>query len=370
MARVKVFVSSVIGGYEHFRSAASSAIDTLGHTLLRSEDFPASAETAQQACLSAVRESDIVVLLLGRRYGAPQASGLSATHEEYREARDQKPVLVLIEANVTAESQQDAFIHEVQEWASGHVAAAFSTPEDLKSKVVRSLHDHELAKSTGPVDESEMLERARALIPEQRGSASLASLIIAVVGGPHQQVLRPIELEDPDLARDLQREALFGDLAILEPSEGTEVTIEEDNLVLAQSQNSIAVDQSGSICIQQMAQEITRRGGLEIPAIIEEVIAEKLTLGIRFSGWVLDRIDPLHRLTDVVILSHLSGSSFMPWRTRTEHAASPNSGQVGFGRADTTVELTPPTRHRQALIHDVDRLTQDLTALLRRAGTQ
>jgi len=277
---------------------------------------------------------------------------------------------VLIEANVTAEPKQDAFIHEVQEWASGHVAARFSTPEDLKSKVVRSLHDHELATSTGPVEESEMLDRAKALIPEQRGSVSLPSLIIAIAGGPHQQVLRPIELEDPDLARDLQREALLGDLAILEPSEGTDVTIEGDNLVLTQSQNSFAIDQSGSICIHQMAQEITRRGGLEIPAIIEEVIAEKLTRGIRFSGWVLDRIDPRHRLTDVVILSHLSGSSFMPWRTRAEHAASPSSGQVGFGNADITVELTPRRRRRQALSHDVDRLTQDLTALLRRARTQ
>lgn len=370
MALVKVFVSSVIGGYEHFRAAAAAAVRTLGHTLLRAEDFPASSGTAQQACLAAVRESDVVVLLLGERYGAPQASGLSATHEEYREARDGRPVLVFVEADIAAEPEQEAFIEEVQEWASGNVTARFPTPEELKSKVVRALHDHELATSVGSVDESEMLDRARALIPEPRGSTMSPSLILVITAGPHQQVLRPMELEDPNLARDLQREALFGDLTILEPSEGTDATVEEDTLVLRQNQRSFTVDQSGSIRIKQPAQGTSRRGGQEISAIIEEDIVAKLGSGIRFGGWILDRIDPLHRLTDVVVVGHLGGSNFMPWRTRAEHAASPNAGQVGFGSADITVELTPPNRHRQALSHDVDRLTQDLTALLRRARPQ
>jgi hypothetical protein len=37
-----------------------------------------------------------------------------------------------------------------------------------------------------------------------------------------------------------------------------------------------------------------------------------------------------------------------------------------MGVSDPSVTLTPTTRHRQALIHDADRIAEDLVALLRR----
>jgi hypothetical protein len=370
MSHMKVFISSVIAGYEHFRAGAAEAVETLGHTLLRSEDFPASPGTAQQACLAAVRESDVVVLLLGARYGTPQESGLSATHEEYREARDGKPLLVFIEAGITPEPSQKAFIEEVQAWATGNVTANFSTQDELTSRLIRALHNHELATSSGAVDESEMLERAKALLPERHGMATSAHLVLAITGGPYQQVLRPAQLEDPELARDLQREALFGNQSVLDASEGTDVSIEDATLVLRQRERFVSVDQAGSICVGQPATRATGRGAMELTALIEEDLAEALARALRFSGWLLDRIDPVHRLSDVVIVVHLSGAGYMPWRTRAEHAASPNSGQVGLGAHDITVGLTPARRRRQALTHDVDRIAEDLVVLLRRERTR
>lgn len=370
MGDMKVFIGSVIAGYEHFRAVVAAAVETLGHSLLRSEDFPASSGTAQQACLAAVRESDLVVLLLGERYGAPQMSGLSATHEEYREARDRKPVLVFVEAGITPEPLQEAFIGEVRAWATGSVTGSFSTPEELSSRVIRALHDHELATSSGVIDESEMLDRAKALLPEQRGIAASSQLALAIAGGPHQQVLRPAELENPELARDLQREALFGDQSVLDASEGIEVSIDGTILVLKQRAGFVAVDQAGSMCIGQPAHQAPNRQGMELAALIEEDVTEALARAILFCGWLLDRIDPVHRLTDVVIAAHLSGAGYMPWRTRAQHAASPTSGQMGLGGDDTTVALTPARRHRQALTQDVDRIAGDLTVLLRRTRSE
>lgn len=367
---MKVFISSVIAGYEHVRAGAAKAVETLGHTLLRSEDFPALSGTAQQACLAAVRESDLVVLLLGERYGTPQESGISATHEEYMEARDRKPLLVFVEAGMTPEPSQKDFIDEVRAWATGNVTASFSTKEELTSRVIRALHDHELATATGSVDESEMLDRAKALLPERHGMTTSAHLVLAITSGPYQQVLRPAQLEDPELARDLQREALFGNQAVLGASEGTEVLIDDATLVLRQRERFVSVDQAGSICIGQPAKRVTSRDGMELAALIEEDVAEAIGRAVLFCQWLLDRIDPVHRLSDVVILAQLSGASYMPWRTRAEHAASPNSGQVGFGAQDITVGLTPARRHRQALTHDVDRIAEDLVVLIRRERTR
>src|SRR3546814_6259394 len=80
------------------RAAAKRAIETLRHDAVMAEDFGARASTPEVACLTGLRQSDLIVLVLGTRYGAKQASGLSATHEEYREARGRKPILTFVQA--------------------------------------------------------------------------------------------------------------------------------------------------------------------------------------------------------------------------------------------------------------------------------
>src|SRR5690348_16533457 len=97
---VKVFISSVIKGYEAYRAAAREAIETLRHHPIDAEGFSAAPGSPQHACRAAVREADVVVLLMGARYGDPLPSGMSATHEEYEEARDRKPVLLFVESDV------------------------------------------------------------------------------------------------------------------------------------------------------------------------------------------------------------------------------------------------------------------------------
>ena len=80
-----------------------------------------------------MRDADVVVLLMGERYGAVQPSGLSATHEEYREARDRKPVLVFVEECAAREPAQQVFLEEVQQWETGHLRVPYSSPETLRS---------------------------------------------------------------------------------------------------------------------------------------------------------------------------------------------------------------------------------------------
>jgi hypothetical protein len=98
---MKVFVSSLISGFEPFRAAACSAISTLRHEPVMAETFGARPNSPQVACLRELRESNVVVLILGSRYGAPQgSSGIAPTHEEFREARDRKPLLVFVQGEL------------------------------------------------------------------------------------------------------------------------------------------------------------------------------------------------------------------------------------------------------------------------------
>ena len=363
--KMKLFISSLLSGYGHFREAVRSAAETLGHKVITAEDFPATAGTPQQACLAGVREADVVVLLMGESYGAVQPSGLSATHEEYREARERKPVLAFIEQATSPDPKQAKFVEEVQAWATGHFRASYSDPGSLSRVVIRALHEHELAQSVGPVDEKELLDRATALVPQRHGMGGAAQLVLVIAGAPLQAVLRPAELDDPALARDVQREALFGSYPVLTSAEGTRIRVQDDALLFEQESASVLLDQVGSIRVIQAARSGNDRFRSDIPALIEEEITAALSRGLRFAGWLLDRVDPLRRITDVVLVTALAGAGYMAWRTRAEHAASPQSGQTGQGR-DGVVTLRPARRHRQSLTYDADRIAEDLVALLRR----
>ena len=113
MSRMKIFISSLITGMKTLRAAAKAGVVALGHEPVMAEDFGAVPRSPQVACLDGVRQAAMVVLVLGDRYGAKQASGISATHEEYREAKTRCPVLAFIQEPTSPEPEQAAFIAEV-----------------------------------------------------------------------------------------------------------------------------------------------------------------------------------------------------------------------------------------------------------------
>lgn len=135
---MKIFISSLITGMEPLRSAAREAISQLGHEPVMAENFGAKAQSPQIACLEGVRQSGLVVLLLGNGYGAKQATGLSATHEEYRDAKENRPVIAFVQEGITPDADQAAFIKEVQTWEGGLFRGNFDTAEKLKANVTRA----------------------------------------------------------------------------------------------------------------------------------------------------------------------------------------------------------------------------------------
>jgi hypothetical protein len=306
---------------------------------------------------------------LGGRYGPVQASGLSATHEEFREARSSKPTLVFVQQGISAESQQAALIAEARDWAGGGIAPSFRDADVLQAAIIRGLHDLELSRAAGTADPAEMIERARGLIPPSN-SVSDTSLAVAIACGPRQAVLRPTELEDRQLALDLMQAALFGDAALLDAADGTSTHVRGATLFIEQVRGRIGISAEGSILVVRPAH---RNHGWDagLSAVIEEDVTEDLVLALRFADQVLERIDPTSRLTHIAPAVALLRRAFSAWRTRAEHAANRNSMTVNVsGRDDAFAELTPPARPRPALRHQATELAQDLTALLRRSSTE
>ena len=308
---VKVFISSVISGLEEHRAAAREGAESLRHAVIAAEDFGASPGSTQQVCLAGVREADVVILLLGARYGTPQASGLSPTHEEYRVARGSMPVLVFVQAGVTFESGQEKFLEEVGGWEGGTYRESFDTPASLRTAVTRALHDWELSQQAGPVNEEDLVARVVALLPSRPSYTPGTSLLhVVVTGAPAQQLLRPGNLDDPALHSEMEQQALYGQYPVLDRGQGVQTGVSGITLTVRQANSEITVDEQGSIRITRPGRDAGDRGlsSVGIPSLIEEDVRDRAVAAIRYAGWLLDRVDPTRRLSRIALASRLDPS--------------------------------------------------------------
>lgn len=365
---MKVFISSVISGLQEHRAAAREGAESLRHAVIAAEDFGASPGSPQQVCLAGVRGADVVILLLGARYGTPQASGLSPTHEEYRAARGTKPVLVFVQAHVAAEPDQEKFIEEVSGWEGGTYRESFDTPASLRKGVTRALHDWEVSQQAGPVNEEDLVARAAALLPSRPSyTAGIPLLHIAVAGAPVQQVLRPGDLDDPALHSAMEQEALYGQPPILDRRQGVQTRVTGITLAVRQANAEITLDEQGSIRITLPGRDIASRGHstVGIASLIEEDVRARVAAAIHYAGWLLDRLDPTRRLSRVALACRLDGVGYMPWRTRQEAATSPNRANMNLSGLESAVS-SPVVLPRAALAFDAAKQAEDITVRLRR----
>jgi hypothetical protein len=364
---VKVFISSLIAGMQPLRAAARTATTTLRHQPLMAEDFGAQANSPQIACLKGVREADLVVLILGEPYGAVQPSGLSATHEEYREARGRKPILAFVQRGIKPDAQQKEFLDEVQGWETGLFREGFSGADDLEVAIIRALHQHDLAAAVAPVDPKDIVDRALAALPEkERGRHyGTGALVLAVAGGPRQSILRPQEIEDPSLAEDMHKESMFGETRILDRGKGCETELDGGTLVLSQEREGarITVDEHGTVGLRLPLTSQEKDFGFA--TLIEEDVHQQIMAGLRYTAWLLDRIDPTQRLSHIAIAARIAASEYAGWRTRQQQEANPRRASMGRG-GNADVDAVRVSKPRAALRLEAGPLSEDLLVLLRR----
>lgn len=364
---MRVFVSSVIRGMERHRAAVANAIESLGYSVIRSEDFGASTDSPRRACLEPARTADLTIVLLGANYGRPQSSGLSATHEEFREARDFGTVAVLVQNDMEPEPRQQEFLREAQDWATGRVTDTFSDADDLKSKATRLLHQHALRQQSGPVESSELLERARSWLPRPGQQHSSPRLHVIVTGGPRQEVIPPSVLDAQGFAGPIMQQALSGTEPVFTPAHGTRPVLERGQLRLVQDGGTIVLAEDGTVVVSVPAIRRDHEIRMPLPALIEDDIRSALAAALGFIGWVLDHVDSLGRLSHVVVLGAIESGSIYGWRTRAEHAANPHSMTMSMDqRHIVVVPEEPRVRPRAYLTANRDQLVEDLLARLRR----
>jgi hypothetical protein len=369
---MKIFVSSLIAGFADKRSAARRAITSLRHEAVMAEDFGAQPTSPQLACLHELRQSGRVVLVLGADYGfVPPGSTLSATHQEYREARETKPVLAFVQQGVDPDERQAAFIAEVQAWEGGLFRGGFTDADDLQDGIVRALHDADIAIAIGPVDQQEVAGRAAGLLPgDGRGQGYAAKLDIAIAGGPAQRILRPSQLEATDLAEYLQQAAMFGAHRVFDRSLGSESGLDGSDLVISQESGaSLRLTEQGSLVVHlpldRRSRDWRSGGTMDGMVIVEEDVQSRLDDAIGYAAEVFARVDGTERLTHLAIAVQIADAGYRAWRTRAQHAASSGSMQVGHASPRDQAPVSVSVRRAALRLGRAD-LIQDLVVPLRR----
>lgn len=147
---MKVFISSVVKGFEQFRTAAKDAVETLDMKPIMSEHFGARTYSSEQACLTEVDQCDVYVLILGANYGYESQPGLSVTQQEFHQAvSKRKPILVFIQ-QTDFDAKQSVFVNEVSDYKLGFFRASFSDTQELLKAIVQGLSRMEKSKNSLP----------------------------------------------------------------------------------------------------------------------------------------------------------------------------------------------------------------------------
>jgi hypothetical protein len=163
-----VFLSSTSKDLTAHREAAYHAIESLdGYHCVRMEDFGARSAQADDLCVQKIRESDLVVFLIGPSYGSRNPKGISYTRSEYDSAvQSNKQCLIFITSkdfplaadlreNDESSREQQAFRTLLQKT---YVVKTFTRADELPGLVTQAISNWQVAQPVSAV-------RWRRLIP-------------------------------------------------------------------------------------------------------------------------------------------------------------------------------------------------------------
>jgi hypothetical protein len=165
----------------------------------------------------------------------------------------------------------------------------------------------------------------------------------------------------------MEQQALYGQHPVLDRGKGVQTGVSGITLTVRQANAEIVLDEQGSIRITRPGRDAGGRGlsTVGIPSLIEEDVRDRVAAAIHYAGWLLDRVDPTRRLSRVALASWLDGVGYLPWRTRQEAAASPNSATMNLSGLESA-DSPPVVLPRAALVFDAANQADDITVRLRR----
>ena len=312
----KVFISSIQSGFEEVRAAARSGLESLGLRAVMAETVGAVAASPQRALLDRVAESDVLVLLVGPRYGARQASGLSATEEEFDEARRRgMPILVLRQEGALEPEQQEFLGRATGGWEAGMLYGTFRDAGDAGLAVVRgltNLRERGERATLEPAAQARAGELAAAVQGQGYGRGGSVARVVLVPLLDHP-LLDASALEDRELPDSLAAAARAARL--VPQSEGITPRVSAAGVELhageQYSGRMLTVGANGEVVAEaSIAGDDQHFGSMRV---VPERLEEAIRGTVAFAGEVWLRIDPRGEVQEAVVAVAIPDAQHKSW---------------------------------------------------------
>ena len=313
--RPRVFVSSVIKGFEDYREAARNGILDAGGEPALVEDYPGLSISPRTACLDGVKSCDVLVAVIGDRGGWTAPSGKLVVQEEYDEARQNNLRVLAFIQDVERDEESQRLVDKISDYVSGVFRLTFSSATELRAAVKNSLEPI-IQHLKNPEVELSMIEEKLKDPYEIYNEASLRFLLT-----PErvEEFIDPVSLESPDLKRQLLEIGHSGEVELFsyERPKRTEVGVNE--IVILQSDEGRSWDgvdeirleltTTGIIVIDSNVTGLAPRGEefANVMVILEGDIADRLKKCFVFALAFFELRDQFRRYDRIIYNAALSG---------------------------------------------------------------
>ena len=133
-----VMISSTLEDLAQERAAADRAITSLHLARFRFETFGSLAFTPRAVCEYMARQCDLLLVIIGERYGhVVQPENISVVEFEYRVGRQADPskILLYVKHVQRTDGRLLHFLAEVEDFSHGYFRSSFETPEQLYERI-------------------------------------------------------------------------------------------------------------------------------------------------------------------------------------------------------------------------------------------
>lgn len=385
--RPRVFVSSVMQGFELFRDAARAGVQAGACEPVMAEDWPSLAHSSRTACLDGVASADAFVLVVGERGGWTAPSGKLVVEEEWEEAQRRKlPVRVFVQDGVVLDAAAARLAAAVSDYVGGHFRRTFTDPATLAAEIERSLQTIEPLPSHAMTTSADALRTLALTVGVQTQGNGVSEKTLRFVLAPERagEVVDPRVLDDAVFHHQVMTAAqspahrivAYGQ-PVVPHVRGTALVLEE----AAPPQNwrvsrapRVEVHEDGLILVDTPLETRNQNGGMgTIPSHVldEGLIETAITSSFRFAGAVYGLVDAYGRYerfqVDIALAGVRGGVLERDPQPRSSYTIPFESMSGGHGAAGPVVPLQTPRLVVRRDLEDPDGEVERAMIYLRRA---
>lgn len=359
-----VFISSVQAGFEDVRSAARRGVESFGYQPVMAETSGASAASPQRALLDRVADADIFLLLVGTRYGTRQASGFSATEDEFNEARRRgKPILILRQDGDLEPEQQEFLQRASGGWEEGILYDRFRDANDVGLEVVRALTSLRTQGDRATLEPEAQRAALELAQPVRRTGYGQGGPLVRVVLVPvlGHELIDAVTLDSPDLPDSIASDARGARL--VPQSESIRSTVSAGGITFAfggehSSGLTLSIGRKGEIVAEAF---VGGNGTFGFSLIVPDRVRAAIEAAGDFANNVWQRIDPRGEGQTVAVTVAVPDAQMKNWGAGRTRNTMSFAG--AFQMPETVIAPQPPlVVRRQDLSRDetIDRLLAEL----------